>query len=60
VTTGRGTTRKGQTLVPGHTLRREGAPYAVNENQQVVLVAGRYWRGLCSWHTEHKTEVSRG
>lgn len=41
--------RVGQTLVPGHTLRHEGAPHAVNERGQTVrLNEGRYGRGLCS------------
>lgn len=41
--------RVGQTLVPGHALRHEGAAHAVNEDGQVVRVwEGRYGRALCS------------
>lgn len=48
-TSGRVPSRKGKTLVPGHTLRNEGAPHAVNERGQTVrLTEGRYGRGLCS------------
>lgn len=40
---------KGQTLVKGHTLVTEGAPFAIDENQQVVKVRdGTMGRGLCS------------
>lgn len=47
--TGASRSRLGQTLVPGHTLRHEGAAYAVNEDGQVVRVwEGRYGRALCS------------
>lgn len=43
------TSRVGQTLVAGHTLRYEGAPHAVNEQGQIVRPGpGRYGRGLCS------------
>lgn len=67
------TTRKGQTLMKGHTLRHEGAPYQFLHGTLVLQKSELIGRALCScgvasemltstrarkrWHVEHKAEV---
>lgn len=64
-----------QLLVPGHTLRHEGAPFLMDKDGKTVRNSGTHGRALCScgWlsdlllstsarqraHREHKVWVAR-